>query len=141
MSYDLKLDERTHDIMLPTRLLSGRELIRQRIRIRFETGTGEWFKDPLGTGLPFIGWLEQKPLPLVEIANSFALEAEEVDGVVATQDFDASVGSDRIVRITGEIYYDPDFGAGEEPDLVVIETATPGVTAYPFTIWFDMGGS
>lgn len=84
---DAYIDPITGDLPEVTRLTTGIELIQQRIRLRLYRGTGEWFLDPLGTGLPLIAWRNLKPPPVQLITGRIEAEIRKVPGVISTSDF------------------------------------------------------
>jgi hypothetical protein len=104
---DVALDPTTGDMVVPTRLITGLELIQQRIRRRLQRGTGEWFLDPAGTGLPLLAWREQKPPRIAQILQRLQDEIKAVPGVVATANFTGThdVAAHQLT-VTGDVIVD-----------------------------------
>src|SRR5687768_5515451 len=100
---DAYLDPDTGDLPESGRTVTGIDLIQQRIRLRLLRGTGEWFLDPTGTGLPHIEWRQMKPPNVPLIVAQLQTEIRAVPGVVRTANFDGEHDpAARRVTITGD---------------------------------------
>lgn len=109
MSYlDAALDS-TGDLAEVSRFVTGIDLVEQRIRVRLQRGSGEWFLDPDGTGLPFIEWRGQKPPDLTAINLRVQQEIASVPGVLRLENFEAlHDAAARQVTVSGDVYVGPD---------------------------------
>lgn len=91
------------DLPAVPRMLTGIDLVAQRIRVRLQRGTGEWFLDP-SVGLPLIDWRQQKPPQVSAILLRLQQEIRSIPGVVSTAKFQGT--HEPLVRrltITGEV--------------------------------------
>lgn len=135
MQVDALLDQ-DGDLPVISRVVTGLELIQQRIRLRLRRGTGEWFLDPNGTGLPLIEWTQQKPPRIPEILTRIQAEIRAVPGVVGTANF-AGVHDTaaRRLTITGDVVY-----ADGTVTAVVVAGATAGArNVMSFGVFFASG--
>lgn len=82
---DVRLDD-GGDLPAVSEMVTGIDLIAQRIRIRLHRGTGEWFLDP-SLGLPLLDWRQQKPPQVSQILVALQREIRLIPGVVSTQNF------------------------------------------------------
>lgn len=108
MPFDLRLND-SGDISNPVRPATGLALIKQRIRRRLRTITGEWFLDPDGVGLPYLDWIATKPPPVATISAATQEAVLAVPGVVRVVGWGAAHDADaRTVRISGVVITDTD---------------------------------
>lgn len=122
------------DIPIRAQLVSGPVDIRQRVQLRLRRFLGEWFLD-LELGLPFLDWLQQKPLDVGAVVARIREEIELVEGVVGTQDFSSSLNEgERSVTITGEFVIAPDV-----IEQITI-TSDPTTLGMPFSIFYSRTG-
>lgn len=129
---DIALDPLTGDLAHPTRLITGMELIQQRIRLRLRRGTGEWFLDP-SVGLPLLDWRQQKPPRVADIVARIQAEIREVPGVTGTSNFTGE--HDPLLRkltVTGDVF----AADGEVTSIVVMGSADPARNVMPFAVFF-----
>jgi hypothetical protein len=131
---DVALDPTTGDLVVPTRMITGLELIQQRIRRRLRRGSGEWFLDPAGVGLPLLEWRQQKPPRIPQILQRLQDEIRAVPGVVATQNF---VGTHDVaahqLTVTGDVLVD-----GGTVTAIVVTGPTAGRrNAMVFGVFFS----
>jgi hypothetical protein len=124
------------DLPEVSRFVTGLELIQQRIRLRLQRGTGEWFLDPLGVGLPLIDWRSQKPPDVRGIVARVQTEIREVPGVVGTANWsgvhDAAA---RRLTLTGDVLYRD----SEVTSVVVTGAAGRDHNAMVFGVYFSSG--
>lgn len=78
-----------NDLPHTLRLVSGPDLIVQRVQRRLLRYLGEYFLDT-SAGLPYVEWGQRKPPPLNEIAAKLRREIEGVPGVVRVTALDAT---------------------------------------------------
>ena len=131
---DLALDPLTGDIIFPTKLITGLALIEQRIRTRLRRGTGEWFLDPNGVGLPLLDWRQQKPPRVQEIVTRVQQELRDIPGVTATANF---VGvhdpAARRLTISGDVF----AADGAVTAVVVTGNTDPQRNSMIFGVFFS----
>jgi hypothetical protein len=131
---DIALDPLTGDLVWPTKLLTGLDLIQQRIRTRLRRGLGEWFLDPNGVGLPLLDWRQQKPPRVQEIVSRVQSEIRAIPGVTATANFvgthDAAA---RRLTISGDVF----AADGAVTALVVTGTTDPARNSMIFGLFFS----
>lgn len=84
---DAYIDPTTGDLPEASRLITGLDLIQQRIRRRLLRGTGEYFLDPVNVGLPLIAWRNTKPPNVALIVARIQAEILDVPGVISTANF------------------------------------------------------
>ena len=103
MDFDVGLDPATRDLPVVSRLISGLDLIRQRIRVRLGTHEGEVLTDAT-KGMPWAAWFETKEPPVSAILARVRREIEAVPGVIRVEDLAATfTASSRSVAITGNV--------------------------------------
>lgn len=51
--YDIALNPRTEDLLIPPQMISGEQKVAQAIWISLTIFLGEWFLDTVGTGVPY----------------------------------------------------------------------------------------
>jgi hypothetical protein len=101
---DAYLDPDTGDLPASSRLITGIDLIAQRIRFRLKRSQGEWFLDP-SEGLPLVQWRQRKPPQVQAILQSLQGEIRLVPGVVSTANFEGTHdGLARTLTVTGDVY-------------------------------------
>lgn len=110
------------DLAEVSRFVTGIPLIEQRIRLRLQRGTGEWFLDPDGVGLPLIAWREQKPPDLDAISVRIQQEIAAVPGVVRLENFEALHDPTlRRVTVRGDVFVNEE----DSTTFVVVAGDTP----------------
>ncbi len=117
MPFDLKLDVTSGDITIPSRLVTGEDLVIQKCRIRTETFAGEWRLDSRH-GAPYVKWLDEANVPTEQIETYFKAEYEAVEGVrhaVVTAELD----DNNVIDIDAEIYIDQDDAPDFRLDAVI----------------------
>lgn len=118
MSLDIKLTE-SGDITIPTRRVTGEDLVIQRCRIRTETWFGEWILDRR-VGVPWARWLQETPAPLTQIEDFFRAEYGDVTGV-RKADVTAEIDDDLTILIDAKIYIDQ----RDEPSFALEAAVAP----------------
>lgn len=99
---DVELDE-DGDLPAFCRVISGRDLIAQRVSIRLKTHLGEWILDPF-KGLPFLQWMATKPPDAAAIGAVVRREIETTPGVLRVDDFSSAwTPATRSVEVTATI--------------------------------------
>lgn len=132
---DAYIDPDTGDLPAIPRLCTGVELVQQRIRVRLQRGTGEWFLDPNNVGLPLLDWRQQKPLDAAGIARRVEQEIGRIPGVVRTSDFSGSFdAAARRITVTGQVYVDLTTAIA-----VVAVTSTDARNTMSFSLYFSSG--
>lgn len=122
---DLGLDPVTGDLPRVPTLITGLDLILQRIRLRLNRGQGEWFLD-LDAGLPLLAWRTQKPPNLPSISSTIQAEIDSIPGVQRTQNFTATFNDvTRQLTVSGEVVTD----AGEVTRVTVLSSRTEPTNA------------
>lgn len=136
MPFDLKLDALTNDLAFDGRgniaLVSGAELVAQRLRYRLNTQLGEWSFD-LRLGVDYRNTVMQKAPDLGAVRAAFIAAIATTAGVVAVEFFELSLSGRRLsvrfavltnegltLEATGET---PDTGAVA---LLLLFTIKPG---------------
>lgn len=99
MAKDLQLID--GDLPPRPRLISGVELIAQRIRIRLQTHRGEWLLNR-SVGLPYLRWRGQKPPRVQSIGSRVRETVRTTPGVIDVRDFRAALQG-RQILITGRV--------------------------------------
>lgn len=131
---DIALDPLTGDIAHPTRIITGMELIQQRIRVRLRRGLGEYFLDPEGTGLPLLEWRQSKPPQAAAIASRIQEEIREIPGVTRTANFQGSHDpATRTLTVSGDVYADD----GAATSLLVVGSTDPARNNMVFALFFS----
>lgn len=125
---DAYLDPDTGDLPVTNRLITGIELIEQRIRFRLKRATGEWFLDR-SEGLPLVQWRSRKPPQVQAILRTLQQEIRLVPGVVSTQNFEAT--HEPLLRrltVTGDVLVEE----GQVLSIAVIGETSPARNAHFF---------
>jgi len=93
----MKLDSYLDDLDLPARrrLISGIDLVAQRIRVRLSTHRGEILRD-VSIGMPWVDILSTKPVPLSTVRAQARRQALAVPGVTAVTNVQASASGGNI---------------------------------------------
>ena len=119
MPYDVKLDA-NGDIYESTQVVTGDELIAQRIRIRLQTHLGEWLLDT-SQGMPYIDWADTLPLPVTEVRQKILDELTTTPGVLTVTslvvDVDNVLGC---LSATASVLLD----GGAVAEVVITDTAS-----------------
>lgn len=124
------------DLPEVSQFVTSVELIQQRIRRRLRRGTGEWFLDPDGVGLPLIAWRQQKPPQVAQILSQVQAEIREVPGVIATANFDAIHDTAaRRLSIFGDVLVDD----GSVTSIRVTGPTDASHNTMPFAVFFTSG--
>jgi hypothetical protein len=132
---DAYLDPLTGDLSTIPRLVTGIDLVAQRIKRRLQRGTGEFFVDP-SLGLPLIEWRQQKPPQVALILARLQAEIRLVPGVVSTQNFQGTHDPlQRSLTISGDVT------VAEEGVLSVVVFGSQDVArnTMSFSIFFSSG--
>jgi hypothetical protein len=78
---DIALEADSLDIASPTRLVTGLDLVAQRIRVGLALHRGDVLRDA-SIGLPWVEWFGQKPVPVATIVARVRRVIEAVPGVL-----------------------------------------------------------
>ncbi len=135
---DAYLDPITNDLPAVNRLITGLDLVLQRIRIRLNRNRGEWFID-ITAGVPLLDWLAHKPPRLGEIAAFIRSELDSIPGVAGTDEFRSSFDTaTRTVRITGVV-----FTETGDVTTISVESSQAQVGDNPafWTVFFSAAGA
>ena len=133
--YDAQLDA-DGDFPLASKIISGADLVLQRIRLRLQRGTGEWFIDPVNVGLPLIEWKGTKPAPVESIVARIQNEIRQIPDVVSTVNFTGTYEqSTRKVTITGDVI----ITNGSAVGVVLISADRPKRNTMSFGVFFSSG--
>lgn len=133
---DIGLDPVTGDLPDTTRLITGMDLIQQRIRLRLRRGLGEWFLDPLGTGLPLLEWRQMKPPDKGQIIGLIQAEIRAIPGVLSTSNWDGEHDpAARRLTLHGDVLAED----GAVTSVVVQGDLTGARNSMAFGIWFSSG--
>ena len=92
---DLLLDRQTHDLVIDPydlQLVSGIDLIRQRLKQRLLTIRGEWFLNQ-EIGLPWFNEINAKGTPEGRIRALLIEEITETEGVLSLETFQLDYNS------------------------------------------------
>jgi hypothetical protein len=109
------------DLPVVSGLVTGIDLVAQRIRLRLLRGQGEWFVDP-SKGLPLLEWRQQKPPQVSQILVSLQQEIRLIPGVVSTSNFQGTHDPlTRRLTISGDVLVE------EEGVLSVVVTGSQDV--------------
>ncbi len=105
---DVALDESGDLPAGGTRLITGRELVAQRIRMRLSRFLGEELLNQ-ALGLPFLDWRAIKPPPVAEIGAVVRREVETIPGVTRVEGWSASFNATtRTVLVEGIVWVGAD---------------------------------
>lgn len=98
---DLKLDSQ-HDLLFKDGklvLVSGANLVAQRIKVTLLTFLGEWFIDTT-IGIPYLEQVLVKPADKTKIENIFRKKILSVSGVKKVQSVDTLINrSERVLEV------------------------------------------
>lgn len=134
MPIDIRLDPDTHDLDPVGRFVTDTTL--QRIKIRLGTFSGEWILDT-SVGLPFIEWLQRKPVPVDEIGDRIRREIETTPGVLKVLDFEGEFDDDeQTLSYTARVLVE----GQTEPVAVVVGLDRSGNTN-PLITFRGIGGT
>ena len=100
MPVDIGLSE-DGDLRDFNRLVSGRDLTAQRIRVRLRTHLGDWLLDA-SQGLPWATWMSTKPAPILEMEATVRLTIAGTPGVRQILEFSSSL-DDRTMTVTATV--------------------------------------
>lgn len=113
------------ELTVPTRIVSGYELVLQRVRLRLGLHLGEWVLDT-SQGGDYAGWREQKPAPISEIVQWARREIASTPGVLREIGLSGRLDpATRRVTITGRFLLAPIDG-DEIPPEISLEVAKKG---------------
>lgn len=133
---DTYLDPITGDLPEVSRFCTGIELIEQRIRLRLHRGTGEWFLDPNGTGLPLLEWRQMKPPDVQAIVGRLQQELRAIPGVTATRGWTGTHDhAARRLTVSGDVV----VADGQVTALVVTAPTDVARNAFYFQLFFSRG--
>lgn len=133
--YDVGLDTTTGDLPVFTRHITGIDLILQRVRIRLETGLGEWRLDTR-RGLDYQGWTQMKPPPTNLVSGLIRSEVANTPGVIRVTSWEAEYdATTRTITITGSV--DTEYG-----EVTVVVRPFEGVNgnAQPIATFLNPSG-
>lgn len=103
--YDAALDPITGLLPLdPLPMITGRDLVAQRLRLRFQQFRGEWILDQQ-TGVPYVEWAGQK-LHKQVVGALLRNEAETCPGVKQVLSITVTGTSSRRCTVAIEVLYD-----------------------------------
>ncbi|MEN0065928.1 MAG: hypothetical protein AAGA48_27555 [Myxococcota bacterium] len=129
---DLELDPATGDLPERPRLVTGLELVRQRIYTRLQRGRGEWFL-ALDQGLPLLEWRQAKPPDLDAMSAEVQVSILATDGVRSLEAFSATFDrTTRRVTMAGTVVTD----AGETTRLSLVASNTGPTNTTFFQVFF-----
>ena len=130
----MRLDSYLDGLDIPprTRLVTGRDLVAQRIRLRLATHEGEILRDT-SIGFPWATWLSTKPPPLASIRSSVRKQLGQIAGVTAVGNVQASASG-------GTISVSADVETDEGSVSISAAIASPDAKTMSFTADF-WGGS
>lgn len=120
------------DLSVPSRLVSGYELVLQRVRLRLGMHRGEWLLDA-SVGGDFVGWRERKPAPVTEIVQWVRDEVSSTPGVLREIGMTGRVDTQGVVTVTGRFLLEP--LDGDDPPEVALSVVARG-NAQPHVITF-----
>ena len=89
------------DISVPSKTVTGPELVRQRVLLRLRQWTGEWILD-VRTGLPWWDWMRAKPAPIDEIVAAIRTEIATTPGVRSVDSLTRTY-SNRTLSVVAEV--------------------------------------
>ena len=114
---DFALDENLN-LLIPTRLIEGTELVVQRIRVRLNTFLGEWLLDSR-VGIPYIQWKDAPTqLTSTAIESTIVAQISSIPGVDRVENISAVLDSaTETWSVTGLVCI------GETDDEVELEIA------------------
>ncbi len=116
-------------------LITGDELVRQRLVIRLQRHLGEWFLDD-AVGLPFDQWIQQTQPDLGQIAARVRTTVATTPGVVSTTDFRATHAVESsLVRVQGTFV----TADGTTDGVLAASTVAARSNASPWAILFRSG--
>ncbi len=134
MPYDIGLDPDTGDLPTISSLISGIDLVAQRVRIRLGLIKGDSVRDK-SLGLPWVDWMSTKPVRLRDIETQTRLAVESVPGVVRTENWTATHDPQtRSVTLSGQVF--STFG---EIDVDALAEAREGNLSFKANFWGPQG--
>lgn len=99
MGTDIKLDPDSLDLPPYSSQVDGLDLLQQRLRIRLSLHRGEILSDA-SKGLPWLSWLQTRPVPLAIIRAAVRREVAACPGVARVDDVTASLSTARALVIS-----------------------------------------
>lgn len=99
MASDIRLTA-DGDITVPTRAVTGINLVIQRVKIVLNRWRGDWIMDSR-VGIPYLDWLDDAIPNPVEIEDFLRAEIEAVEGVITARV--AAEQVDAVVQITVDV--------------------------------------
>ncbi len=121
---DLALDDNL-DIVWPTRIVTGRELTMQRLRVRLSTHRGEWALDT-AQGVPYAQW-DEELTPTDDIRDTIVIEVLDTPGIASFNDVVVEQDVVGVLRVSGTVTFnDADPAAAQ---LLVDLTPVQGALA------------
>ena len=97
MALDIALDS-SLDLGVSNRMIRGRDVTAQRVRIRLQQHLGDWVLDT-SKGIDWKTYLSTKPAPIANIEADVYREISTTPGVLAVGEVTSSV-ADRALTIT-----------------------------------------
>lgn len=133
--YDIGLDA-DDDIPLRIQIVTGIDLIIQRITSRLKFFKGEYFADRR-PGLPFFEWARQKPPRVAEIGALIRREIEGCPGVIRVEDFEGTWDADlATLTFSGTVLTTDGIAS-----LEIVPLGRPAGNRSPFARLVITGGS
>lgn len=136
MTYDVKLGP-DGDIFPTRQIVTGEDLVLQRMEIRFRTFAGEYLLDT-AQGLPYLEWVQTFPVPLDQIRDAFANEIATCPGVASLDSISATF-NDATERVT--IDAQATLEAGAEVDITIEQSADASLASGRVAVITSMRGS
>ena len=138
MAFDAEINAVTGDMRIPTRLITGADLVVQRARVRLGTFFAEYILDQF-VGLPFLEWQQQKPPDLAAIGAVIFAEMSETPGVVRVVDFAVTFdNSSRTLRAAGNVVIE-DADDADDATFAFVTLIAPG-NSTPAVVMFHRSG-
>lgn len=116
------------DLPARTRLVSGLDLVAQRIRMRLALHQGDVLRD-VSIGFPWADWLSTKPVPLATIQAQVRRQLALIPGVSQVANVQASAAG-------GTITLSADVSTEEGSVSILASIADPGTRTMSFTANF-----
>lgn len=131
----MRLDSYLEELEAParTRLVSGIDLVAQKIRLRLAIHQGEVLRD-VSIGFPWVDWISTKPPPLAAIRSRVRSQLGKIAEVSAVTNVQASVSS-------GTIHISADVSTPEGEVSIKASISDPGTRSMSFAanIWGRAG--
>lgn len=92
-------------LAFPMRIISGPDLVVQRVRLRLNTFQGEWLLDAR-QGIPWIEWISEPP-GLAVIEAFLLRRIASTQGILRVEEFSVTQNDETLV-VTGRLILDSD---------------------------------